>query len=462
MVEYRPSADRAEYAAQSEEERRKTRDRQRRPDGSFYGDGQAPAQPAVEVVDRDITQWRTELEARQAQDTVERSVNPFGAVLPGEDTAGPFSDSVDLDAAWSDRRWLMFEDARQDAETTDPSEFYAWISRDRSPEARGDLDAARYERMVRGMGSRGMLPGESIEDWKARIRRTNESAADTNYGEVYRQTANRKAMEALGLEVTPEPKGTVEGDGGYKVVATPSATELSAQLKAAGQKDMVFIGWDSKYGAGQIMNAPMLMNREALYEFDNFPPDMKERVMEITRAYYEGMSPEFAWNEKRWRKAVDTAHNSLYQWGVYKSPFEAYEDSLIRWRAQEEEKGRTSGGGGYYGGGYGGGSASTKRITLTSATDAYYLLNQAMSTYLGRSPSQQELARFVKMLNAQEMANPTIATATGDTTMQEGGFNPAVFAEQFARGTEGSAEYQAATTFLDTLMGALDGQTGVI
>jgi hypothetical protein len=204
------------------------------------------------------------------------------------------------------------------------------------------------------------------------------------------------------------------------------------------------------------------MTREDAKFLDNMPPEMQDRAMQITRLYYEGMDPQFSWNERRWNKAVDIAHNAFYR-GVYKSPFEAYEDLLIRWRAQEEEKNRTSGGGGggYYGGG-GGGSASTKRITLTSVTDAYYLLNQAMSTYLGRSPSQQELARFVKMLNAQEMANPVVATATGDTTMQEGGFNPSVFAEEFAKGAEGSAEYRAATTFLDTLMGALDGQTGVI
>lgn len=465
MVEYRPSADRAEYAAQSEEERRRTRERQRRDDGSFYGDGD-PNRPAVEIVDRDITQWRDAIEARQGQSVSDQITNPLGLPTPGatpDDTTGfgP-SGTVDLEASWSDRRWVLYDEARQDAETADPSEFYAWLSRDRTPGARGEEDTARFE------GMNQALARETIDDWKARLRRAEEYGAATVLGSATRRDpANPVAERATGPSkaqqfVDPQTGRVVSvNTSGFKAVPTPTASELADQLKATGQDDLVFIGFEGKYGGGQGVVAPTLMSKEALRYFDNFPPEMQDRVMEITRLYYEGMDPQFSWNEKRWNEAVDIAHSALYNNGVYKSPFEAYEQVLIRWRAQEEEKNRTSGGGGggFYGGG---GSASTKRITLTSVTDAYYLLNQAMGTYLGRSPSQQELARFVKMLNAQETANPVVATATGDTTMQEGGFNPAVFAEQFARGTEGSAEYQAATTFLDTLMGALDGQTGVI
>lgn len=486
MVEYRPSADRAEYAAQSEEERRKTRERQQRPDGSYYG-GTRPQGPQVEIVDRDITMWREQLAARANGQEVPDITDPLGVMgaqgaATQDDTSvlGDTPDSIDLDAAWSDRRWVLYEQARADMEGTDAGEIYGWLSRDRDPNATGDADAARFEAMNRP------LARETIEDWKARMKRAEEYGTTVPLGDV--------AMGGVGPRGRPvpvdpqtgepvEPVSSVDQeprymlvtdpatgmsrqvrvDGVYKAEQTPSAKQLADGLKANGQKNMVFIGWEGDYGAGQSRINPVLMEKEALYYFDNFPPEMQERVMEITRAYYEGMDPQFSWNEKRWRTAVDTANNALYTWGVYKSPFEAYEEALIKWRAQEEEKRRTSGGGGggFYGGG-GGGSATTQRITLTSPTDAYYLLNQAMTQYLGRQANRQELAQFVKLLNAQERANPVVATMDGNTTVQEGGFNPATFAEQFARGQEGSAEFQAATTFLDALLGAMNSETGVL
>jgi hypothetical protein len=36
-----------------------------------------------------------------------------------------------------------------------------------------------------------------------------------------------------------------------------------------------------------------------------------------------------------------------------------------------------------------------------------------------------------------------------------GGFNPSTFAEDYAQGMEGAAEFQAATTYLDAFINAL-------
>jgi len=468
MSTYRPSADRAEYAAQSDEERRRTRDAQKRSDGSFYGGTRPAGPPPVQIVDRDITQWRQSLEYRDAQATEEGPVGVMGAEgAAGTDIesarSGVMPSSVDIDAAWSDRRWVLYDEARQEAEGPDlgEGEVNEWIYQHR---------LGRNFGVDRLQGINNALQRESIEDWKARMKRAEEYGTSATMGQVTQDSGIPGAPVAEDeqtkyFQFTDPATGmvrTVRIDGVNKSESTPDAAMLADSLLANGQKDMVFLGWEGDYAAGQSRVTPMLATKESLRYFDNFPPEMQDRVMEITLAYYEGMSPQFSWNEKRWNEAVNIAQNALYSHGVYKTPFEAYEESLIRWRAKKEEQKRTSrGGGGGYGGGYGG-SASTKRITLTNPTDAYYLLNQAMSQFLGRQATSKELSEFVKLLNAQERANPTVATMDGDTTTQEGGFNPATFAEQFARSQEGSAEFQAATTFMDALLGAMNAETGVL
>lgn len=467
MSDYRPSADRLEYEAQSEAERRRTRERQQRPDGSYYG-GTTPAGPRVEVVNRDITQWRDQIEARKA---AADPLNPLG-------TADPAPTSAELGANWSDRRWVLYEEARQDAEGTDLGEFLSALGREDDPERRGDNDATRFAAMNRA------LSRESIEDWKRRMRRVEEYGNTRTFGEIDPGGVGPRGRfsrpSESGDPASPRPvvedeetrfaqfvdpaTGMVRNiriDGVYKNEMTPSASELVRSLVANGETDMVFLSWEGDYNAGQSRVTPILAPMESMRYFDNLTPEEQDRIIAMTQAYYEGMNYQFSWIENRWIEALKIANNALYARGVYKSPYDAYEDILIRWKAKEEEKNRTSGGGGggYYGGG---GSATTKRITLTSATDALYLLNQAMTEYLGRQATRQELSQFVKLLNNMERDNPVVATMDGDTTTQQGGFNPATFAEQFAKSRGGSAEFQAVTTFLDAMLSAISQDQGVI
>lgn len=122
------------------------------------------------------------------------------------------------------------------------------------------------------------------------------------------------------------------------------------------------------------------------------------------------------------------------------------------------------------GGGAGGVSSSTqttKSLNLTDPTSARKLVNDSLSQYLGRSATKQEQQAFMKALNAQERMNPTVTqqsstttsgggrSATSSTVMSQGGFNPSAFAEEYARGMEGSGEYQAATGLLNTFISAL-------
>lgn len=111
-------------------------------------------------------------------------------------------------------------------------------------------------------------------------------------------------------------------------------------------------------------------------------------------------------------------------------------------------------GGGAAGGG--GGPDITKSISLTDPQTAETLIDQALQQYLGRKASNAEVADFRKTLTRAEKKAPVeVDVVGGDTSVRSGGFNPAVFAQQYAEGMEGAAEYQAATTFLDAFIGAI-------
>lgn len=112
--------------------------------------------------------------------------------------------------------------------------------------------------------------------------------------------------------------------------------------------------------------------------------------------------------------------------------------------------------------GPGGGGGPTQAINLTDPGSAKIMVNQALSTYLGRTANEQELAAFTKALTAQEMANPRKSTVAGDTQITSGGFNPQAFAQEFAQGQEGAAEFQAATGFLDAFIGSLKNPNEVV
>ena len=112
-------------------------------------------------------------------------------------------------------------------------------------------------------------------------------------------------------------------------------------------------------------------------------------------------------------------------------------------------------------GGAGGVSVSfQKSVRLTDPGSARKLVDTALGQYLGRSATSEEQKAFLKALNVQEQAAPTMTKSTTNTsgrssstsTVTTGGFDPAVFAEEYAQGKEGAGEFQAATSLLDTFI----------
>ena len=106
----------------------------------------------------------------------------------------------------------------------------------------------------------------------------------------------------------------------------------------------------------------------------------------------------------------------------------------------------------------GGGGGPTKAVNLTDPDTANTLLDQALGTYIGRAANDTEKQMFRKALKEHELKNPSKTTVQGDTAIKSGGSNSATFAKDFAQQQEGSAEFTAATSLMDTFIDALKAQ----
>lgn len=115
--------------------------------------------------------------------------------------------------------------------------------------------------------------------------------------------------------------------------------------------------------------------------------------------------------------------------------------------------GRKGGGGGY--------SGPVTQTRLSDPMTAESLLDNSLRTYLGRSATPKEKDKFLQALNSYERKNPTVTTPAGTGfTVTTGGAQPSVFAEEYAQAQEGAAEFQAATTYLDSFLKSLGNPVG--
>lgn len=112
--------------------------------------------------------------------------------------------------------------------------------------------------------------------------------------------------------------------------------------------------------------------------------------------------------------------------------------------------------------------STTSDASLTSKLDAAAIFKSAAQTLLGRAPTAAENAVFQKQLNTQESANPVvsnISTTTneeGDVTntsrTSTGGLGQgaaALIAENQAKAGPEYGAYQAATTYMNALLGMI-------
>lgn len=208
--------------------------------------------------------------------------------------------------------------------------------------------------------------------------------------------------------------------------------------------------------------------QDAYNMLSSLSPDAIKKFDSTMDKYYGKGKWEPSWRSGLWNKSVGAASYALTYNGQRLSPLDAL-DSVLASETGGSGAG-VGGGSGSGGGGYSGPVTSRQtstNINLTDPTTARGLVDKALSSYLGREANVKEQAAFRKALNIQEKMNPSVTqqtsvttpgVGTSDTVSQsqtQGGFNPSVFAEEYARGQEGSAEFQAATTMLDTFIGSL-------
>ena len=171
--------------------------------------------------------------------------------------------------------------------------------------------------------------------------------------------------------------------------------------------------------------------------------------------------------QKQWSRAVMGSERELVQNGIRISPLEMME--IMAGGGAADGSGGSGGGGGGGGSAFGG-TSTTRQVQLTNPDTARQLVNSALDTYLGRRATPEEAAEFHKALNAHERQNPDVRTTTttgssgasSTSVMGGGGSSSSQFAEDWALAQEGSAEYQAVTTFLDAFMGALQNPADVV
>jgi hypothetical protein len=224
----------------------------------------------------------------------------------------------------------------------------------------------------------------------------------------------------------------------------PPGMSSGSPAAASQSGDFVYFGTDPK------TNRPDFKTKSNARNAWLFLPDKTKAMLSNQMDAAFGQN---RWDNRKleyyWGKSIDAANYALYQLNQLISPLDTFGQII-------GEEMKASGGGG---GGGGGGTSVTTQMRLTDPATARGLVDNALSTYLGREADPKEQQAFLKALNVQEQRNPTVtttsATGAGATSVTTGGFNPTTFAEEWARGEEGSAEFQTATTFLDAFMSAL-------
>lgn len=209
---------------------------------------------------------------------------------------------------------------------------------------------------------------------------------------------------------------------------------------------------------------------DARYMMETLAPAERKKLNEATTAYFGHNRWDPSWQDGVWERAINISANSYAYGGTGNAitPVDAFQLVVQNMQGSGGSGGRGGGGGG---GGYSGPVTTvqtTKSVNLTNPTEARALVNKSLSDYLGREATSTEQQNFLAALNMQEKRNPSISKqksvstpqGPGMTTVEsevqsQGGFNPSTFAQEYAQGQEGAAEFQAATNLLDTFIGSL-------
>lgn len=216
----------------------------------------------------------------------------------------------------------------------------------------------------------------------------------------------------------------------------------NSQTVAAG--DLIWWGYDSKNKKQTFINKSQANNAWVF-----LPDQTRKGIMQKMDAAFGQGKWKNTTLQYYWQQAVNGANYALYAQNQLVGVPDVF-DRIIGEAAQQQ---RAAAGGG------GGGTSVTRQIRLSDPQTATALLDSALEKALGQTATRQQRQQFLEALNKQEAKNATITrtsrSAGGTNVVTTGGFNPSTFAEDYAKGMQGSAEFQAATTYLDAFMSAL-------
>jgi hypothetical protein len=238
-----------------------------------------------------------------------------------------------------------------------------------------------------------------------------------------------------------------------------SNTPLQQRFGIGGNQDPSSIYVGDLFAGGSLGGKSFYNYDVVAQNFAMLSPKATQKIAQDAQKWAGYSSPVPQQNLPGfYEKMVQISYQAQTQYGVKISPLEAYD----WWKKKTGNVyGSSSVAAGGSGGGGGGAAAPTKRVNLTDPDTAEQLVNTALETYLGRAANSQEQEVFRKALRRKEMRNPTEVDIQGDTAVSKGGVNPAVQAKDFAMAQEGSAEYRASTTLLDTFINSIKNPVGM-
>lgn len=186
--------------------------------------------------------------------------------------------------------------------------------------------------------------------------------------------------------------------------------------------------------------------------FARMDPQQMSRVQDYVNSIYGYEVKNLPTVQAEWNKALEgSAYQSRFIEPI--TVFQYMDEMAAKSTGMYGAGG--SGGGGGGGGGYSGPVTSTQ-VQLSSASDAEFLVDQALTNYLGRQADEQERENFWALLKKGQAANPTTTVTTpgvgSSSSVTTGGFNEQQAATEFALSQKDSAEYMANTQYMDWLM----------
>jgi len=243
---------------------------------------------------------------------------------------------------------------------------------------------------------------------------------------------------------------------------------LTPQQAAAG----LYMGESPVMRGPGVTYEPQFVDpNESWKSYLTLPQAAKDRLAKILDAKRGAGNWGMQEMDGLWSTGIQGSMYATQMTGQRKTPMDVLEDFYLRGDTSVFGPAGPSGGsGGGSGGGGGGYAGPTTQVSLslTDKDTAATLLNNSLEQYLGRSASVKERRAFLNALNAHEAANPQVTVNTPNagshtnTSVGQGGSNPAQFAEDYAMKQPGSEEYLMATKYLDGFMQSLQNPADVV